>query len=359
MIEKENIEDFAKTLREKTKGLKPISAQLEMTYRCDLDCVHCYCKNYMDGDEISIEQWKNILDQLYSAGCLYLTFTGGEPFLKKGFLEAYDHAKKKGFIITVFSNGMSLTDADIEYLAKCPPFSIEITVHAMDKDVFDSISGQKGSFELVMKNIKKLVDAKVQVIIKTVILKENKNEIFKVKKFAEELLGPKKFKTDSFIIPTLTGDTTPCEHRLSPKEIQNIEESDVDMIMQREEQFQKHTPMMRDIKYKYHCNSWFNQVFISPSGKLKFCHISKHYTYDLTKVPLEEAFYINFPSIWEEENHHYYKCMTCELREYCHYCPARAYLETGDEYSSVEYYCELAKLRKERHERSNRMRESE
>jgi radical SAM protein with 4Fe4S-binding SPASM domain len=355
MIEKQKYDDFAKTLQKKKKGLNPVTAQIELTYRCAMNCIHCYCNGYSDGKELTVEQWKNILDQLHKEGCLYLTLTGGEPFDKEGFWDIYDYAKKKGFITTVFSNGLSLTDEDIEHFVTSPPLSLEITLQGVTKEVFEKVTQKQGSFEKVMENIQKLVTKKVPLVLKTVLLKENKHEIFKVKKFVENLLGPKKFKTDSFIIPGLAGDKKPCEHRLSPEEILEIEESDIDMIMQREEQFQKHKPLMRDPKYKYHCNSWFNQVFITPSGKLRFCHISDKHSSDLTKIPFEQAFYLTFPAIWEEENKSFFKCMTCELREYCHYCPARAFLETGDECAHIEYYCKLAKQQKQRTKDSKRL----
>lgn len=85
----------------------PLGGSFELTFRCNLRCVHCYCNlKPNDQDEIekelATEEVFNILDQVAEAGCLWLLITGGEPLLRPDFLEVYTYAKKKGFIITLF-----------------------------------------------------------------------------------------------------------------------------------------------------------------------------------------------------------------------------------------------------------------
>ena len=67
------------------------------------------------------------MDEIHKEGCLWLTFTGGDPLVREDFLEIYSHAKKKGFIVTIFTNGQAFTKEIFDYLGKSPPFSIEIT----------------------------------------------------------------------------------------------------------------------------------------------------------------------------------------------------------------------------------------
>jgi MoaA/NifB/PqqE/SkfB family radical SAM enzyme len=55
------------------------------------------------------EDWKKILDNIQKEGCLWLTFSGGEPLVRKDFLEIYAYAKNKGFMITLFTNGQRFT----------------------------------------------------------------------------------------------------------------------------------------------------------------------------------------------------------------------------------------------------------
>jgi molybdenum cofactor biosynthesis enzyme MoaA len=55
--------------------------------------------------ELSKEEHFLMLDELVEMGCFWLLYTGGEIFARKDFLEIYTYAKKKGFLITLFTNG--------------------------------------------------------------------------------------------------------------------------------------------------------------------------------------------------------------------------------------------------------------
>jgi MoaA/NifB/PqqE/SkfB family radical SAM enzyme len=78
----------------------PVSGSFELTFRCNLRCAHCYCNLPLNDQdtiekELATEEVFNILDQIAEAGCLWLLITGGEPLLRKDFLEIYTYAKKK------------------------------------------------------------------------------------------------------------------------------------------------------------------------------------------------------------------------------------------------------------------------
>ena len=111
----------------------PLSVSIEVTRRCPLDCLHCY-NNLPMADhearsrELSTEEHFRLLDDLADLGCLWILYTGGEIFARKDFLEIYTHAKQKGFLITLFTNGTLITERVADYLQRWPPFAIEITL---------------------------------------------------------------------------------------------------------------------------------------------------------------------------------------------------------------------------------------
>src|SRR3989440_11689941 len=88
----------------------PLEVSIEVTRRCPLECLHCY-NNLPMGDldarrrEMSKEEHFQLLDELAQMGTFWLLYTGGEIFARKDFLEIYTYAKKKGFLITLFTNG--------------------------------------------------------------------------------------------------------------------------------------------------------------------------------------------------------------------------------------------------------------
>lgn len=300
---------------------------------------------------MSADQWKGIIDQLHSAGVLWLTLTGGEPLIRDDFNDIYAYAIKKGFFVTVFTNGTILGREHVNIFKELTPCSIEITLNGIDKRTFESISRVKGSFDETTRTIEGLISLKIPLVLKAVGLKLNRDSILSIKRYVKKRLGKGKFKFDSFILPKLNGDRAPLKYRLSPEEILKIEENDPEMARQREKEFAKDLRIIRPPEYKYNCNAWFQHTYITPSGKLRFCHITDKYETDLLKCSFEEGLYGKFPLIHEEKYSFWNRCMSCDLRRFCHVCPARAFLETGRDNLHVEYYCALAKMRKKRIER--------
>lgn len=328
----------------------PWHGQIELTYRCNLNCIHCYCKGSEDKDrELSTEEWKRIFDQIQREGCLFLTFTGGEPLIRDDFLELYSYAKEKGFIITLFTSAQAFTDEIMDYLVKSPPYSIEITLNGITKHTYETITQVKGSYLEVMNTIELLAKRRLYLKLKTNCLKQNKHELAKIKAFTEQLLGklPKSkyyFGYDPMVYPRLNADRSVCDFRLSPEELVQLRKQDPDIWREYQKNLHCDFPdLRRDRSFLYHCNAWMGQFFINPYGRLQFCQLSEKFSTDLKTTSFKQGFYNVFPKVLNEKFKTNSKCQNCSLRPICYHCPARAYLETGDEEAPVPYFCELAK----------------
>ena len=119
-------QDFA--LRVYDKGFETETltmGQIELTFDCPLKCVFCYCTPYMKPEftrrELSTERWLGVLDEAAEAGCLWMTFSGGDPFMRRDFREIYDHARALGMIVTIYCSGLILTDEWVAHLRELPP----------------------------------------------------------------------------------------------------------------------------------------------------------------------------------------------------------------------------------------------
>jgi radical SAM protein with 4Fe4S-binding SPASM domain len=344
------------------REISPLSGQIELTYHCNLNCIHCFCKGSEDKNkELTIQEWKMILDELSKKGCLWLTFTGGDPLVREDFLEIYAYAVSKGFIITLFTNAYGFTKEIIENLIKSPFYSIEITLNGITKDTYEAITQVPDSFSKVIENIKTLAKRGFPLILKANCLKQNKHQIGKIKQWTEELLGKPsenkyRFKYDPMIYPRLNQDRTPCEYRLSFAELSEVKRQDVDIW----DEYQRglhsdFSDLRRDKSFLYRCNAWMNQFFINPYGRLKFCLFSDKFSVDLKTTSFKDGFYKVFPQLLNEKFKTNSKCKDCSLRPVCCHCPARAYLETGDEEAPVPYYCELAKATAEQMQAASHM----
>lgn len=353
-----DFDDFSESFNRKLNGSFPLNGQIELTYRCGLRCVHCYLGDSREGKnekrkELSFFRWRKILDQISRLGGLYLTLTGGDPMLHQDFFEIYDYALRKGFLVSVFTTGLGIDDQTIRHFLKQRPFNIEITLNGISLQTYESITGVAGSFQRVMENIKKIKENGLPLVLKTNGLKENRVEILQIKEFIYSFLGKGQYKFDSFLMAGLDGALEPTKHRLEPAEILRLEAADPDMQKQRLAQANHGASRWRSPEYLYQCNSWMQGYFIDPYGRLQFCHLSGKYATDLTKSSFKEGFFKRFPQLLEEKYKTRSKCVTCEYKETCYHCPARAFIETGDEEAPVEYFCRLAAVRKKTREKED------
>ena len=340
---------FFGSLYDRGKKQIPLCGQIELTYRCNLNCLHCYAKGLeRPREELTSDRLKDLIDQVTHEGCMHLCLTGGEPLIRDDFFTVYSYAKKKGLLITIFTNGLLLTEKTIGIFKRQPPFAIEITLNGITKETYETITQTPGSFETVMSNIRLAAENGLPLIIKTNCLKENKDEIDRIKEWTEDLLGKPsenrhRFKYDPMIYPRLNGDKTPAKSRLSFEGLEELRKQDIDIWDEYQRVLQSELPdLERDGRFLYRCTAWMQQFFINPYGRLKFCQFSEKFSVDLKTTSFHEGFYHVFPRLLSEQFKTDSKCKNCSLRPFCYHCPARAYLETGDEEAPVEYYCELA-----------------
>ena len=107
---------FSLDVHQRTSGKRiPMEVSIEVTRRCPLECLHCYNNLPMSDkaarqSELSLEEYRRLLDELAAEGCLWILFTGGEIFARADFLDIYAYAKSKGFLITLFTNGTMVTE---------------------------------------------------------------------------------------------------------------------------------------------------------------------------------------------------------------------------------------------------------
>ena len=203
-----NYSEFSKDILDRLVHQRvPLTGAIELTRRCHLNCVHCY-NNLPPKDpgalknELTYEQHCRMLDEMTEAGCLWLLYTGGEILLRRDFLDIYTYARRKGLLITLFTNGTLLTPKIVDRLAHCRPFSIEITLYGRTKETYERITGVPGSFEKCLRGIDLLLQHKLPLKLKSMAITVNKHELGDMKKFAEDELGV-EFKFDAMISPRL------------------------------------------------------------------------------------------------------------------------------------------------------------
>jgi len=346
-MQKQNITGFFSKIQNARR--KVISGQIELTYRCNLSCIYCFCKGSEEKNkELKTNEWKKIIDQIHDEGCLQLCFTGGEPFLRPDFLELYAYAKRKGFLITIFTNGHFFTDKIINYLKKSPPYVLRISLDSLERDIYEKITGVSGSFDAVMNSIKRAIDARLTFDIKMKCLKINKTQLMDVYNFTKQLFGSEshRFSYGFSVFPRFNGDKSPCKHRLSPKELISLwKKYDKEILEHEKIRINSDEYCLKQTTDNlYFCTSWKSYFFINPYGYLRFCLLTDDFSVDVRHIGFKDSFHGIVPGLINQKKaDRKSKCYGCRIKSFCFSCPARAYLEKGDKKASVEYYCKTAR----------------
>ncbi|MBI4621090.1 MAG: radical SAM protein [Desulfobacterales bacterium] len=327
----------------------PINGSFELTFRCNLHCAHCYCNlpvNDQDAlkKELSTEEVFHVFDQTADAGCLWLLITGGEPLVREDFLEIYTYAKKKGFIISLFTNGTLITPKIADYLAEWQPFVVEITLYGITKETYEGVTGASGSFERCKRGIDLLLERKIPIGLKTMAMTLNRDELWQIKEYAEGL--GVKFRFDPELNPRLDGSKTPCNFRLSPEEVVKLDFADEKRAKELREFREKFTgPSQSDNLYV--CGAGISTFHIDPYGQMSVCEMSRFQNYDLRRGSFEEGWCQSIPEFLTRKAKNDYQCSHCDLIDLCSQCPGWSWLEAGNAEAPVEYLCRIAHLRAE------------
>lgn len=336
--------DFAIYLQEKTGQKRyPFCGTIELTPHCNLKCVHCYVSQcHWEGNILSYPELCRLLDQFADAGCLWLLLTGGEPLLRPDFLDIYTYAKKKGILVSFFTNGTLITPEMADYLSEWGPRAVEITLYGATRQTYEAVTGVSGSYDRCLQGIELLVERHIPLRLKAVVLTVNKDEVEGMKQYAQNLGVP--FRYDPAIMPRLDQGLEPCHFRLTPEEVVEIEMADPERVQSWNEFYQTHQgPVAGDSLYL--CNAGRYSFFMDSFGRLSLCLSARSPSYDLRQGSFAEAWHDFLPQVLSQKASTASRCRGCELVDLCGRCAAWAELETGDPQSEVEWLCRLAHLR--------------
>jgi radical SAM protein with 4Fe4S-binding SPASM domain len=345
--------EFSLELQRKLAGRRmPINGTVEVTWRCNLACAHCYNNLPLTDaaarrDELTFEEHCRILDQIAEAGCLWLLFTGGEVFVRPDFLDLYAYAKRKGFLVTIFTNGTMVTPRVADALAELPPFRIEITLYGRTRATYERVTGVAGSFDRCLRGIGLLRDRGISPNLKSVATSLNHHEIPAMREFVEAEVGG-TFRFDCMLNARIGGSLNPVAWRMAPEEIVAHDLADPKRVEEWRRLLERRdgVPARGDGPVQlYGCGGGLQAFAIDPFGRLRVCGLSADQGYDLRSGSFATGWKTEIRAIRARIARRQTKCTACGLKELCGMCPAMGELEHGDPEKPVEAFCEVAHLR--------------
>jgi radical SAM additional 4Fe4S-binding domain len=332
--------------------------RLELTARCNNNCSHCYI-NLPVGDRIALEKELNfeeimeVADQAVQLGAIWCNITGGEPLLREDFKDIYIGLKKKGLIISVFTNATLIKKEHIELFKKYPPRDIEVTVYGVTRETYETVTHRSGSYQAFTQGLNLLLQNDLKVRLKAVALRSNFKELPQIAQFCRERTKD-YFRFDPLLHLRLDCNSVRNEkiksERLTPKEIVAIEIADSERFNSLEKSCDKLiNPKFSGVTSNklFHCGTGNGNFVIGFDGNLRLCMSLQHpdCIYNLREGSLIDAWQNFIPKIRDmrsEKEEFLNTCRSCPIINLCLWCPAHAYLETGEMDSWVEYFCQVA-----------------
>jgi radical SAM protein with 4Fe4S-binding SPASM domain len=342
--------DFSTKIHSNSSNKRiPMYGMIEVTRRCPLKCAHCYNNLPLQDqeaglNELTFDEHCRILDEITGAGCLWLTYTGGEIFVRKDFLEIYTYAKKKGLLITLFTNGTLITPEIADYLAEWRPSCLEITVYGRTRETHERVTGIPGSYDKCLEGIRFLTERKLPLKLKTMALTLNEHEIWQLKGFVEDELGL-DFRFDPMINPRLDYSQKPLDFRLPPRRAVELDLQDPKLLSEWKKFAEGCVRGARSDKEVYYCNAGITGFGIDPYGGMNICLFSPDGKYDLRKGSFNAGWDDVLLKDRSRKISRQTKCVECTIREMCGMCPPNSLLEKGDAEEPVDFFCEVAHLR--------------
>lgn len=178
----------AKSLVEEMKrGLDaPICLTWELTYACNLQCVHCLSSSgQRDERELSTDEAKKILDDLRDLQVFYINIGGGEPMVRRDFFELLEYSVANGIGVKFSTNGAFIDEEKARRLAAMDYLDIQISLDGVDAATNDAVRGE-GSYDMAIRAMENLKAANFgQFKISVVVTRHNVSQLDQFKALAD------------------------------------------------------------------------------------------------------------------------------------------------------------------------------
>jgi len=303
----------------------PLSVQLDLTYRCNERCIHCYL-DHDDHGEMTTAEIKDLLDQMAAAGVFYLTISGGEILMRRDFFEILEHARARTFCIKLKTNGVLIRKKEAARLRELGVESVQISVYSHRPEVHDAITKMPGSFRQSIAAVRLLREQGLPVTMANVLMTENAADYRAVKALAAELDA--QFFIDPTVTPMMDGDRSILKLNVDQAALQNVFRDEV-LVGNVEEFCAPPRGVDEDALDMLPCSAGHTACYVSPYGDV----------YPCVQFPLPSGNvrHTKFVDIWRDSPQlkevrtitlrDMPSCSQCAHGATCTRCPGLAYME--------------------------------
>jgi AdoMet-dependent heme synthase len=303
----------------------PLGVHLDVTWRCNERCVHCYL-DHDDLGELSYDEIEGLLTQMADAGVFFLTLSGGEPMLRKDIFAIIRRARELTFNVKLKTNALLIKEKEAALIRTLGVDSIQVSVYSHRPEVHDAITKVPGSLKRTIAAIRFLVAQRLKVTIANVVMKQTRFDYPGVQALAAELGA--QFTVDPTITPHINGDRSLLSLNVSREDLRQIMNDKT--VAGQEDQFIAVAPGAgEDYMDNIACSAGHSACYVSPYGDVYPCvqfplpcgNVRQQKFADIWKFSpqLEEVRSIRTRDLPV--------CSTCSHAAGCTRCPGLAYME--------------------------------
>ncbi len=311
------------------KALKlnvPLSVQLDLTYRCNERCVHCYL-DHDDHGEMTTAEIKHLLKEMADAGVFILTLSGGEIFLRKDFFELLEYARRTlMFCVKLKTNAMLIREREAARIRDLGVESVQISIYSHRPEVHDAITLVPGSLKRSLDAVRFLKSQGLRVIIANVLMTQNMQDYPAVRALAAEL--GVDCTLDPTITPMMDGDRSVLSLGVDQTALRQVFR-DASLVGDVEEFCAISTNPDEDALENLPCSAGHTSCYVSPYGDVFPCVQFPLPTGNVRKQ--------RFIDIWRHSDamndvrsirvKDLTTCTSCSHVSSCSRCPGLAFLE--------------------------------
>ncbi|TFH29417.1 MAG: radical SAM protein [Deltaproteobacteria bacterium] len=289
-------------------------------------------------------------------GAVWVLLSGGEPLLRDDFPEIFLSLKRKGLLVSVFTNATLVRDEHIDLFKKYPPRDIEVSVYGASPETYERVTRRPGSCAAFSSGLNRLLESGVKVRLKAMALRSNLHELQEIAAFCRTRTKD-FYRFDPQLHLRFDRDARrnaeSRAERLTPEEVVALERAD-------EERFTSlrkgcDTLIRKDLAHTgcdhlFHCGAGNGSFSVSYDGKFRLCSSlwAPETTCDLREVSLRDAWEHLVPKVRDlrsQRQEFLERCRRCPIVNLCLWCPAHSWLETGELDTVIEYFCRVAHAR--------------
>jgi AdoMet-dependent heme synthase len=303
----------------------PFSVQLDLTYRCNEKCIHCYL-DHDDHGEMTTAEIKDLLKEMAEAGVFILTLSGGEIFLRKDFFEILEYARELTFCVKLKTNALLIREAQAARLRELGVQSIQVSIYSHRAEVHDAITKVHGSLRRSINAIRFLKSQNLKVIMANVLMTANMEDIHGVRALADEL--GVECTLDPTVTPMMDGDRSVLNLNAGESALRQIFRDEA--FIGNAEEFCAPPPMPSpDSMDSLPCSAGHTACYVSPYGEFYPCvqfplscgNVRRQRFFDIWRnsEQLKEVRSIRLRDLTS--------CSKCAHGSTCTRCPGLAFLE--------------------------------